>query len=516
MIYIKICYFISLSLVMLKGLYYLFTLLQQSHYHIKEYTKSFYTYYFKKVYNYILYILIAISFTNNIYLYIFGQVLVIISVLINDRFIIKLKITKRILRLIFTYFILQAIVTFLFKNLNITSLLYILNPFIVIIANFINLPLEHLIKKRYIHQASKKLSSLENVLKVAITGSFGKTSTKNIIYSLFENKYITVKTPQSFNTIMGLTKVINNSINTTTEVFVCEMGASKKNEIRKMEALIKPQIRIITDVGLQHISTFKTLENVLEAKFELLNKENKESINILNGDNELIKTNSKDIPNTIYFGINKENTFNARNIVIDTNKTSFDIYHFDKYILTINTKLLGIHNVKNILATFALTNALTKYNITITNEEFVNVISKLEPTPHRLTYKKVGNVHLYDDSYNANIVGFQNSVEVLSKVNLKKVIITPGIVDAGASSKELNESLVTIIDNVFDDIYIINNPSGIYIYNKLKDVRTIYLVKSFKEAYEHALKNNKEEEFALLLANDLPDNYLVRRIKNDK
>lgn len=516
MTYIKICYFIVLSLVMTKGLYFLLTIFQQEHYHIPPYTKSFLTFYFKKAYNYLFYFLIIISLLNNVYLYLLGFFVAILSLLIPNKLIIKLKLTRRIVRLLLTYLIFIIFLLIISNNLTLVSILYIFNPFIVILINLINAPFEKIIKYQYINKAKKKLKQTPSLLKIAITGSYGKTSTKNIISAILENKFLTVKTPHSYNTIMGLTKVINKSINQTTEIFVCEMGTSKKGEIAQMESLIKPQIGIITDVGYQHISTLKTIENVLMAKFELLNTISNDNYYILNGDNELIKKEASKYQNIIYYGFNKNNTFNAQNITISKDQTSFDIYHYDKFIRRIDVKLLGRHNIKNILCAYALIVLLKDKGYVITDSEFYKYVNQLEATPHRLSYELVNNIHIYDDAYNSNLVGFTNSVEVLSKTPLKKVIITPGIVDEGKMTKELNEKVALKIKDVFDEIYIIDNYSGRYVYNKLSYLNNIHLMSSFKEAYLDVLSKYQNEEIALLIENDLPDNYLVRRKKHEK
>lgn len=516
MLYIKICYFTILTLVMLKCFFYLLNLLQQSHYHIKQFISCFPYYFFFKKNVYILYLLIVISLINNIYLYIVGLILAFIFFLLREKVIKKLKFTKRIIRLLLTYSLILIFGLLITKDLRYLSFIYLLNPFVIIIVSFINLPVETIIQKHYIHQAQKKLIQLDTLVKVGITGSYGKTSTKNIITTILENSYLTLKTPASYNTIMGITKVINNQLNKSTEVFVCEMGASKLGEIGQMSKLLEPHIRVITDVGYQHISTFKSIENVLKAKFELVNGEKNDFVTILNGDNELIKENSQNMQNVIYYGFNKQNTYNAQNIEINQDQTSFDLYYYDNFIMNIKTNLLGEHNIKNILASYAITISLKRYGVVITNEEFKQTIKRLQPTNHRLSYKQINNLHIYDDAFSANIVGIKNSVDVVKKTNYKKIIITPGIVDSGKMTKQLNEEVASYIQDVFDDIYIIDNDSGRVIYNKLKDLSNIYLYKSFSEAYTNVVNNNLTNEVALLIANDLPDNYLVRRKKNDK
>lgn len=513
MIYLKICIFICISLLSFKGLYFLLSIFQEEHYHPRSFLNCLYTFYLKKIYNYFLCFSIIIFLFNNPYLYILCALFCFVGEIFKDKLLMKLKVTKRIIRLLITYMLFFIISLIFLKDLKLLSLLYLLNPFLIILANFINTPIEMLINNYYISFAKKKLKSTNSLVKIAITGSYGKTSTKNIITSILEEKYITCKTPKSYNTIMGITKVINTQITKSTEVFVCEMGASKQGEIYKMSTLIKPHISIITDVGLQHISTFKTLKNVLNAKFELLNTNYDNSINILNCDNELIKEKGKDYQNVIYYGLNNESDVCAKNITIYRDKTTFDIYEKDMFVITIKTQLLGLHNIKNILASYSVIKALRKHSIFITNEEFQKALLNIPQTKHRLSYEKIGNIHLYDDSFSSNLEGLKNSILVLDKVPFKKVIITPGIVDGGPMTKKLNQEVASLIKDKFNEIYIIDSYSGRYIYNELKDLDNIYLFNSFKLAYDSILKKNKEE-IAILIENDLPDNYLIRRKKN--
>lgn len=514
MIYIKVCYFILLTLLFLKGLTFLLSIFQEEHYHVLPFLSTLHTFYFKKYYNYLLYIALLIPFTKNTYLYALGAFLCFVGLIFKDKLLIKIKLTKRIIRLLVSLTLFLTLSFLTFKNIHYVSLLYFFTPFIIIFLNFVNFPLEALIRLYYIKKARKKLAKLNTTIKIAITGSFGKTSSKNIITSILENKYLTVKTPESYNTMMGITKVINKDLTKSCEVFICEMGATKPHEISKMATLIKPDICLITDVGLQHISTFKTLENVLNAKFELLTTNKEDTLKVLNGDNPLIKKRSQNLKNTIYYGLEETNTISAKNITITPTSTSFDIYQEGNKEVSITTKLLGRSNVKNILASYALVKALKEKGIKITNEEFKLYVSNLERSKHRLSYHKVNNIHLYDDSFSQNLEGFKNATEVIKKVPFKRIIITPGIVDTGKMTKVINEKVANLIKETFDEAYIIDNNSGRYIYNELSKTNSIHLSKSFKKAYQDVLK--KKEELALLIANDLPDNYLVRRKKNEQ
>lgn len=512
MIYIKIALLIcSLSLIF-KNLYYVLTIYQQEHYDSKKLLKSIFTFYFKKKYNYVIYLLFIISIIDNMYLYVLGMIFGVVFLFLKDKYIIKLKITKRIVRFIITYLILNFLIILItpYKlHLETIFLINILNPFIIILINYINYPIEKLIRNHYKNKAKKIIEDSHHLIKIAITGSYGKTSTKNILSKVLEQKYLTLATPKSYNTMMGISKVINEELTNLTEIFICEMGAYRKGEIKEMTKLLNPNIGIITDIGYQHMETFKSIDNVLDAKTELIDNMNEEGVAIVNGDNEYLKKKEYKIT-TNYYGFLEENEICSKNIKIENGLMKFDIYEKDKFIIDIKTELLGKHNIKNILASYVVIKTLVSYGIEISSEEFKKAIQNIKPIKHRLSYEKVNNLHIYDDSYNSNLVGFKNSIEVIKTVPLKKVIITPGIVDCGKMTKEINEEIALEIEKTFDDIYIIDNYSGKYIYNKIQKENNLTLCSSFKDAYLRVL-NKYKEEICLLIENDLPDNFLNRK-----
>lgn len=519
MIYIKCCYYLACIILLIKVVKYLLNIYQQEHYHTSLFVKSIKNFYLKRFDTYIMYLILLVALINNIYLYPLPIILILISILKDNKTIMKAKITPRIIRLIIG-FILLNLIPYVMLPAKLHELIFSiqinLSFFSIILTNFLLIPIENLIKKHYLNKSIKKLRQNKNLIKVAITGSFGKTSTKTILYEILKSKYYTLKTPKSYNTLMGLSKTINEHLKQTTEVAIFEMGATRKNEIMQMTKFIKPDIGIITDIGPQHLETFKSIENVISAKLELIKYMKEDNFFVLNGDNPYIidyvnNLNENKIKENLYlYGFKKENDIYPTNIKIDNNKTTFDLYYLNKHI-KVTTKLLGKHNILNILATYGIILQLRKLNINISDKEFINLVSSIEQLKHRLSYKKLNNIHIYDNAYSSNIVGFLNSIEVIKQLQYKKIIITPGIVDTGKKTKEINETVAKEIINTFDEIYIIDNVSGKYIYNYIinntKD-KKVSLVTSFIDAYKEVIK--KEEESCLLIENDLPDNYLAR------
>lgn len=511
-----------LSIHYAKSVYYLLNMYQQNHYDIKKYVFSLKTFYLSKIYNY-LYYFIAVFFiigfcANQIIVYYIcytlALILLLISFLFNDTFVIRLKFTARIYRLIATICIIIIGLCFVFFLFNVpyfSAIIGLILPFIIIVSSWMNQPLESSIKKKYKKKAINKLSSFSNTIKIAITGSFGKTSTKNILYQVLSSKYNVTKTPKSYNTMMGLAKTINEELREDCEIFLVEMGAFKKGEIEEMSMAILPNIAIITEVGPQHLSTFKTLDNVLNAKFEII--KGLSGAIILNDDNELIRDYAiNNELNAIDFGIN-HGIYRAKNISFQNHTTSFDIYKGDTFKTSIQTMLLAKHNIYNILCAYATIQVLETYHINISDDEFQKEIEKLKPSEHRLSYKYLAPFHIYDDSYSANVNGFKNALEVLKNQTGIKCIITPGVVDGGAYEEEMNICIARDLVDGIDEIYVIKNKASLPIIKFLEEKKKSYKVFSkFMDAYLDLTKKylNSKDDVHILIENDLPDSFLER------
>ncbi len=508
---------IIFNIYYVKRIYYLLNIYQQNHYDIKKYMKSIKKYYFSKIHCYLYYLssilLVTNLFLKSVTLYIVAIILILIGVMLFDKYIIKLKFTKRIIRLIFTIAVILSLINMgliiIGKELLCISL-GIIMPFIIIISAYINLPIENLIKKKYKQMAINKLERCPNLIKIAITGSFGKTSTKNILYHILSSKYLVTKTPKSYNTMMGLSLTINKELNTNCEIFIVEMGAFKKGEIKEMAMAIKPDMAIITEIGPQHLSTFKTIDNIVDAKFEIAT--NLKGPLILNFDNKYIKKKINDIK-IEYESFGFSGSYFAKNIKYHNNETLFDICKQEEKLVTIKTKLLGKHNVSNILCAYATIKKLKSYGIEINDDEFSAQIERLEPLEHRLSYNYLKPFHIYDDSYSSNLSGFKNALEVLKKQKAIRCIITPGIVDGGKKEEELNLEIAKHLTSEIEEIYIIKNNASLSIIKFFEENKiSCKVFSNFNDAYKDLTEKYKQYlyDVHILIENDLPDSFLER------
>ena len=268
------------------------------------------------------------------------------------------KYTARIKRLIVTNNIVNLIplvVMVLTYNKNYVDIYYVilsvitlLNYFSVILINFINRPVEKMVGLYFRNKAVSKLNSMTGMEVIGVTGSYGKTSTKNILYDILDIKYNVFKTPANFNTPYGLMITINEHMDKYNDFFIAEMGACKKGEIKELCDLVHPKYGVLTKVGLAHLETFGSEEIIQSTKFELIESLPSDGIGILNGDDE--KQLSYKIKNNceiVWIGIdNKEVDVYADNLELSYKGTKFDVVFKDLgETYSFETKLLGRNNI---------------------------------------------------------------------------------------------------------------------------------------------------------------------------
>ena len=206
----------------------------------------------------------------------------------------KFNITARVKRLIITNILLFALINLFIVNFfNKEYVVYYylaiflfsyLSYFVVYLSNVINIPIEKIVYKYYYNKAKNKLKDMPNLSVVGITGSYGKTSSKNIIHSILNSNFISYPTPKSFNTPYGLMISINNGIDKFTNMFIAEMGAYKQGEIKELCDFVHPKYGILTTIGVAHLETFKSEENIIKGKFELIESLPHDGVGILNKD----------------------------------------------------------------------------------------------------------------------------------------------------------------------------------------------------------------------------------------
>lgn len=439
---------------------------------------------------------------------------------INSKMKTPLKSTRRMGRLIACLFIICACASFGLLKLNDLLPLFLHETFITItplllvllvpIAHIIMYPWEELNKLRHIRIAKRKLKKYPYLIKIGITGSYGKTSTKYILNTILSSKYNVCMSPHSFNTVMGLCQVVDKYLEPYHEVLIAEMGASTVGDIAFLCKLIEPKMGIITGVGNQHLRTFYSRNNVKHSKYELVKhiEEKEDGFMVFNGENEITKEfYDKCKCNKEIICINKQENCNlyAKDIKTTATGTKFVIV-YDNKDYPCHTNLLGEHNIQNILMATALA---LKLEVPIDN--IVKSIAELQPTAHRLEYKKVNNYHILDDSYNASVEGYHSALQVLQLFKGKKIIITPGLVELGFEEKQCNIDFGRAISEVCDVCIIVNEANKESIMQGIQsNTESKTIVKEAINIDDAKIKVAEfiENDCCILFENDLPDNYM--------
>ena len=380
-------------------------------------------------------------------------------------------------------------------------------PVLIICSNLI-LPLEFTINNAYLRDAKKRIRNLKPKI-IGITGSYGKTSTKYILNQILSKKYNVLMTPNSYNTPMGICKVIRGELTSEHEFFIVEMGAYKRGDIKELCQLAPPDIGILTAVGPQHLERFKSLENTAKAKYELIEALPTDGLAVINNDNEICAALAdKTVSVTVnrYSVKSKENDdtidIRASDIKHSQDGLSFTVSAGDIGSTVITTRLIGKHNVSNILAAIAVS-----LHCGMTIDDIRAAIRILEPVPHRLELKPSDTgVIVIDDSFNSNPEGAKAALEVLTDFandnDSKKVLVTPGMVELGEREYDENKKLGTHAAKVCDLVILVGDETTGPILDGLKHENypehQIHKVKNLAEVQLQLAKNLKAGDVVLL------------------
>jgi len=418
--------------------------------------------------------------------------------------------TSRVIRMFVTIGILVGAVTAItillpaFVRILVAVVPYLLTPIWVILANWINAPIESGVRRHYLNDAKRMLASQPNLVKIGITGSYGKTSVKYYLATLLKGHFNVLMTPESYNTPMGITKTIRNQLRATHEIFVCEMGAERVGEIKADCDLVNPSIGVITAIGEQHLATFGSQENILTTKLELADAVKGRGMLYLNGDNEILRANQPDQERQLY-GLRTDNDTYAYDISVTMKGTSFSLSHRGAVIADLTTPLIGRHTIQNVAGAAAVA-----LDLGITEAELRIQLKKLAPAPHRLAMSRQSGVTIIDDAYNSNPAGAKAALDTLALFDATRILITPGMVQLGSRQDQLNEEFgAQAID--CDHVYLVGpkqtEPIARGLLEAGYDPMKLTIVDDVQDALKRAYALPATGEKVILLENDLPDNY---------
>ena len=382
---------------------------------------------------------------------------------------------------------------------------FLLIPGTTTLAHFINLPLENGLRKKYIKRTMQVLDKHEGLIKIGITGSFGKTTVKNILTAFLLKKYKAQTTPASFNTPMGICKAVGNGLG-DIEVFVAEMGARYTGDIAELCKIVRPTYGVLTGIGNQHLDTFGSIENLHKTKYALIEAVPETGHAFFNGDSEgaAMMYDWCKIPKTMACSgdVNKEGVYYT-NQTMTAKGVSF-ILHNSEDSIEIVTPLLG----KHMAGTLTLC-AGVALHLGVTLEQIKEAAAELKPVPHRLELIDRGDTIVIDDAYNSNVDGARNALEVLSMFEGTKIVVTPGLVELGEQEDECNYKVGEYIAE-FADYAVLNSSRAEKIAEGAKakgmDKDKIIFAADLAQAMEK-IGNIECDKKIILFENDLPDNF---------
>ncbi len=395
---------------------------------------------------------------------------------------------------------------------------------ILVVSNLVNTPMEKAITRWYINDARGIIRSMPNLKVIAITGSYGKSSTKEAMVRLLSMKYNTLTTPGNFNTTLGVVRTIRENLKPYHEVFVVEMGAKQRGDIKEICDIVQPSLGVITAVGEQHLETFGSIEEVQKTKFELIDALPPHGVAVLCGDYPYIANRTvKGVDKVIYYGLKDSSLVNyaIEKVEYHSLLTHFSIKETMGSIERFSTSLLGEGNLLNIMASYIVAKEMG-----VSVAQCAAAISQLPAVEHRLKARNLGNRIILDDAYNSNPVGAKMALDVLKnfdvasylslspEINSERIVITPGFVEMGVAQKAANEELGREIARSGGFAVVVSEVNRTDIIRGLENENynpeRIKAVDTFDEAIRfvdshfgaHGLVGS-----VMLLLNDLPDTY---------
>ena len=432
----------------------------------------------------------------------------------------KLKIITAITSILYFGFIIFTLISFLrpVTIVNITTKIILgivlceglvfISPFIFSLAVILFWPFDYAVKSRIVAKARKKLAEVPNLKIIGITGSYGKTTFKEALKTVLEEKYRVIATPENKNTPIGLSRLIFDNLSPEFDILIAEMGAYKIGDIKELCQIAHPDLAVLTGINESHLERFKSIKNTIRGKFEIVTNAKLNASVFLNADNKFV--GSKEVN---FYSENKFNrtTYSIKNKIYlpDAKGLEFDLAEVpgENVIGHFRTALIGDYILGTLMGVIEIA---LKLNLTLA--EIQRGLNRLEPVSHRLEpILTAQNVLIIDDSYNGNPAGVKEAVKVLARFSdRRKIYLTPGMVEMGKASlkihRELGENLATVADKVI----LIKNSVSEYIREGLlskgfsEDNLTIYPT---ADSAHSDIKNILKPGDVIIFQNDWTDNY---------
>ncbi len=426
-------------------------------------------------------------------------------------FVVTMRVKRTYITGAVVYTVICAVVASLMTSeepkLYLLGLFPLLLPLWTALCGLCAWPIEKLVSEMYFRDAQKKLAARPDLIKIGITGSYGKTSVKFILGTILQEKFQVLVTPSSFNTPMGVTRIIREKLMPAHQVFVAEMGARHVGDIREMCRLVHPHHGVLTSVGPQHLDTFHTIDRIKATKYELMDAIPDGGCCFFPDDGaicrELFDKTRKEKRLCDVRGSDEADVW-ASDIRVSPAGSSFTLHTINESIRC-ETRLLGEHNIQNIILA-----ATVGLHLGMTLRQVARGISRIAPVEHRLQLIPSTGVTIIDDAFNSNPRGAEAALNVLKEFDGRRIIITPGMVELGEDEAKFNHDFGVKMAECVDVAILVGRKHTAPIAQGLKEAgfleAQLHVVSSLDEATALLRQMGRPGDVALF-ENDLPDNY---------
>jgi len=414
----------------------------------------------------------------NIYFYLlFMTSFVIWNKKLDRPLVLTGRVKRFLLILLFTTF---SIISLCLTSENCNSSVVLFVP--LFIAYIISFTLEKIFFISFKNKAKQRLKAIPGLKIIEITASYGKTSIKNYLYHVLKKKYKAYKTPRSVNTIGGIVLDVNKDLPLDTQIYIAEAGARQKGDIEEITSFLEPQYCVLGSVGKQHIEYFKTLDNIISTKMEILTSA------------RMVKAFvHESVPLKDYETITKFPN-NLHVTMSNLDGIWFDI-EIDGKQEHFTAPILGSFNAINLTAVI-----LVAHELGMSIDEIKMSLKDLPQVEHRLQKIEAGGKIIIDDSFNGNLEGMLEAINICSNYAGRKVIVTPGLVE---STSEANILLANEINEKFDFVIITGTLNAQLLSSNI-DNEKLFVLKEKKDL-ESTLAAKTKSGDLILFANDAPN-----------
>ncbi len=367
-------------------------------------------------------------------------------------------VTRRICRLTALCFILSTAAAVLLRLLKLSPyFIFAAANLIVLLGARIIQPLENRINQRFIRSAREKLDAHPGLITIGITGSYGKTDVKLMLKTILSEEFSVLSTPASFSTILGITRTINEQLKPTHQIFIAEMGAQRKGEIREMAKLLRPQYGAITCIGPAHLDSFGSIEATAQAKYELIKSlpENGEAFFGSDaGFGDRLYHMCKAQKHRAGIGSDVQHYMRAEHIETGVHGTRLQLICADGNSCWLQTRLLGMSHVRSLVLSAAIARRLG-----LSMEQIAKGAEKLNPRSHCLQLVP-GDIHIIDNGGNILPSGAEEALQTLADFPGRRILVTRGLTEFEEDSSERNFALGTHVPGCADAVILVAPEDG--------------------------------------------------------